>query len=60
MLRLKISEIEDRVTVAAILFKNGYSVTPVKEKPPGKKVNVYYIEIEKKGDNDVNDKLFEL
>ena len=32
MMELKISTIEDRMTVAAILIKNGYTVSPVKRK----------------------------
>lgn len=33
---LKIGNEADRVTVASILFKNGYSVQPVKQKKDGR------------------------
>ena len=32
MIELKIDKIEDRVTVGAILLRNGYTVSPVKRK----------------------------
>lgn len=42
---LKIGNEADRVTVASILFKNGYSVSPVRKKKNGKTYE-YYVEYE--------------
>ena len=40
---LKIGNEADRVTVASILYKNGYSVSPVRRKKNGKTYE-YYVE----------------
>lgn len=40
---LKIGNEADRVTVASILYKNGYSVSPVRKKKNGKTYE-YYVE----------------
>lgn len=42
---LKIGNEADRVTVASILYKNGYSVSPVRKKKNGKTYE-YYVEYE--------------
>lgn len=42
---LKIGNEADRVTVASILYKNGYSVSPVRKKRNGKTYE-YYVEYE--------------
>ena len=44
---LKIGNEADRVTVAAILYKNHYSVSPVRKKKDGKTYE-YYVEYETK------------
>lgn len=44
-MKIRINREEDRLTVAAILVKNGYQVVQVKEKPtPTSRSYVYYIE----------------
>lgn len=47
MERLIISKEEDRLTVAAILVKNKYTVRQGSERRPGTKSYDYYIEYEK-------------
>ena len=42
---LRIKKPEDRETVARILFSNGYTVRPTKEKPPGGKTFVGAVEV---------------
>ena len=42
---LKIGNENDRLTVASILFKNGYSVFPARKKKDGKSYE-YYVEFE--------------
>ena len=42
---LKIGNEADRITVASILYKNGYSVSPVSKKRNGKTYE-YYVEYE--------------
>lgn len=42
---LKIGNEADRTTVASILYKNGYSVSPVRKKKNGKTYE-YYVEYE--------------
>lgn len=42
---LKIGNEADRTTVASILYKNGYSVSPVRKKRDGKTYE-YYVEFE--------------
>lgn len=39
-----IASVEDRLTVAAILVKNGYTVRQGKQLRPGKKSHEYYLE----------------
>ena len=47
-MKLEIFKEEDRITVAAILVKNGYTVRQFKErKTPKSKSYSYYIEAEK-------------
>lgn len=44
--RLCIDTVEDRATVASILFKNGYAVTPGRQfKVGSKKSYDYYVEV---------------
>ena len=44
-MRIRINREDDRLVVAAILVKNGYRVSQVKEKPnPNARSYVYYIE----------------
>lgn len=42
-MKIRIAKDDDRVTVAAILFRNGYMVRPVKVKEGGK--TVVYVEV---------------
>lgn len=42
---LKTGNEADRITVASILYKNGYSVSPVRKKKNGKTYE-YYVEYE--------------
>ena len=44
---LRIGNEADRTTVASILYKNGYSVSPVRKKTNGKSFT-YYVEFELK------------
>lgn len=44
---LRIAKEEDRATVATILYKNGYSVSPVRIKRNGKTYE-YYVKFTKK------------
>lgn len=48
-MRLDISLVDDRLTVAAILVKNGYTVRQGKEKKPNKTTWVHFIEATKDG-----------
>lgn len=41
--KINIYNLEDRMKVAEILFKNGYTVSQGTEPAPGKKSNVYFI-----------------
>ena len=47
---LKIGNEADRITVASILYKNGYSVSPVRKKRDSKAYE-YYVEYEQKSRN---------
>ena len=50
-MKIEIFKEEDRMTVAAILVKNGYRVNQGKErKSPTSKAYVYYLEAEKVSD----------
>lgn len=44
MKRLEIASEADRLTVAQVLVKNGYTVCQAKSKPDGKTKYVYYLE----------------
>lgn len=47
-MKIEIFKEEDRMTVAAILVKNGYRVSQGKErKSPNSKAYVYYLEVDK-------------
>ena len=48
---LRISNETDRVTIASILYKNGYSVSPVRCKRNGKTFE-YFVKYEFKGATD--------
>lgn len=41
--KIQIYNLEDRLEVAKILIKNGYTVSQGSEPAPGKKSNVYFI-----------------
>lgn len=45
-IKLYVYSLEDRLAVAAILIKNGYTVSQGSEPVPGKKSNAYYIQAE--------------
>lgn len=53
---LSINKLEDRKTVTAILYENGYTVGPGKRKatPTGKQMD-YYLKIYKDTDKDTSD-----
>ena len=53
---LKIGNEADRVTVASILYKNGYTTRPVRRKKNGKSYE-YYVryELNSLGDREVSD-----
>lgn len=42
-IKLQIYNLEDRLEIAKILIKNGYTVSQGSETVPGKKSNAYYI-----------------
>lgn len=42
-IKLQIYNLEDRMEVAKILIKNGYTVSQGSEAVPGKKSNVYFV-----------------
>lgn len=46
MSKVKIFNEADRLAVASILVKNGYKVSQGKERIPGKKSYVYFVEYE--------------
>lgn len=50
-MKIEIFKEEDRMTVAAILVKNGYRVSQGKgRKSPNSKAYVYYLEVDKPDD----------
>ena len=53
---LRISNESDRVEVAAILYKNGYSVSPVRCKKNGKTFE-YYVKYELRGTTDKGEEI---
>lgn len=55
MNRLEIFNEADRLTVAAILVKNNYTVKQSKRKRPGKRSYLYYLDYEKQGDGAVEE-----
>ena len=42
-IKIQVYNLEDRLEIAKILFKNGYTVSQGSEAVPGKKSNVYYV-----------------
>lgn len=56
MSKLEINSEQDRLTVATILVKNGYTVRQVKEKITGKKISVYCLEYTKSNKNTEEEK----
>lgn len=50
-MELKIYTLEDRMTVASILMKNGYTVSQVKVKPEGSKAVSYFLRVDECPDN---------
>lgn len=44
-MKIKIANEQDRITVAGILVKNGYTIRIVKQKQPGRSQNDYFVEI---------------
>lgn len=51
-MELRIYNVEDRMTVAAILVKNGYTVRQrAKKRSPGSGTKVYFLEVEDETDN---------
>lgn len=42
-IKIQIYNLEDRLEVAKILIKNGYTVSQVSEQIPGKKSNAYFL-----------------
>ena len=54
-MKIDINREDDRLTVAAILVKNGYTVRQGKERrTPTARVNTYYIEAEKDEERGTN------
>lgn len=53
---LRINNEADRVTVASILYKNGYSVAPVRCKRNGKTFE-YFVKYELKGPSDKGEEI---
>lgn len=47
MTRIEIKNEEDRITIAAILVKNGYTVRIVRDRQTEKSIYKYFIEFEK-------------
>lgn len=50
-MKLNIYSQEDRLAVAQILIKNGYTVSQGKEMPEGKKAYQYFLRIEEDSKN---------
>lgn len=48
-MKLKIAKPDDRDDVVVILARNGYTVRQGKEKPPGEKTLVHYVEVVEDG-----------
>ena len=46
---LKIGSAEDREAIATILFRNGYTVHPVRYRPEGSKTYQYFVKYEMNG-----------
>lgn len=44
-MKIKISNEQDRITIAGILVKNGYTIRIVKQKQQGRSQNDYFVEI---------------
>jgi len=51
-MRLKVTKAEDRDQMIMILARNGYTVRQGKEKPPGAKAAVAYVEVIEDGRNE--------
>ena len=51
-MRLKVTKAEDRDQMIMILARNGYTVRQGKEKPPGAKTAVAYVEVIEDGRNE--------
>lgn len=47
MSKIEIFQEQDRLTVAAILVKNGYTVRQLRERVEGKRSYLYYLEYSK-------------
>lgn len=47
MAKIEIFKEDDRLTVAAILIKNGYTVRQTREREEGKRSYLYYLEYSK-------------
>ena len=50
-MKIKVARAEDRDQMVVILARNGYTVRQGKEKPPGAKITVTYVEVVEDGRN---------
>lgn len=57
--RISIKLVEDRITVAGILIKNGYTVRQGSEQIKGKKSYDYFLEFEMSNDPKVGERVTE-